>query len=899
MQPIRTFNVTPSLPPRLEPLRQLAYNLHWDWNVDTKDLFRRLDRDLWESSRHNPVLMLGTISQTRLQEVAEDEGFIAQMERAAQQLEDYHHRLTWYHKQRKGVGGKVSGLREEDDSSQSPIQNPKSSLAKVGIVTGTAKTPTERKIQNSECYVYFSMEFGLADCLPIYSGGLGVLAGDHLKSASDLGLPLAGVGLLYQEGYFSQFLNADGWQSEHYPINDFYNMPLHLERHPDGTEIRIEVDYPDRKVYARIWRIQVGTVPLYLLDTNIEANASPYDHDITDRLYGGDIDMRIHQEMMLGIGGVRALTALGLKPTAYHMNEGHAAFLSLERIRVLMQEEGLSYTQASAVVKSSSIFTTHTPVPAGIDLFPPDKMMYYLGDYGDVFGLLREEFLALGRENTGDFTSPFSMAILAIKMATFINGVAQLHGVVSRSMFKSLWPGLPVEEVPITAITNGVHARSCVSPVIQSLYDRYLGPRWERAPVSDPLWERVSSMPDEELWRYHERCRAEMVVFVRDRLAQKLRDRGASPVEIAQASEVLDPGVLTIGFARRFATYKRATLWMRDVDRIKRILLANKGRKVQFVIAGKAHPMDIPGKELIRAINHFIREQGLIRNVVFIPDYDLHVGRLMVAGCDVWLNTPRRPREASGTSGMKASMNGLLNLSVLDGWWDEADYVRTGWPIGHGEDYDNPNYQDEVEANSLYELLEQEVVPLFYNRDNEDIPRGWVSKMKDAIRLNCPFFNTARMVREYGMRAYFPASDRYFKMTAAQYAPAKELADWKNKIFDQWYNIKIENIDVSEGTQILVNQTISVKARIDLALLTPDDLQVELYTGLVNANGDIVKGVPTTMEYQGQDPQSATSIYTSNITYTSSGLQGISLRILPKHEYLSSSYDLGLILWAQ
>ncbi|HEY9850653.1 MAG TPA: alpha-glucan family phosphorylase [Leptolyngbyaceae cyanobacterium] len=872
MQPIRTFNVTPSLPDRLEALREIAYNLHWDWNVDAKDLFRRLDRDLWESSRHNPVLMLGTISQKRLQEVAEDEGFIAQLERAAQQLEDYRHRLTWYHKRRKGVAqGQASS--EESDSYYSPHSS-------------------------KDCYAYFSMEFGLADCVPVYSGGLGVLAGDHLKSASDIGLPLVGVGLLYQEGYFSQFLNADGWQTEHYPINDFYNMPLHLECHPDGTEIRIEVDYPGRKVYARIWRIQVGTVPLYLLDTNIEANASQYDHDITDRLYGGDIDMRIHQEIMLGIGGAQALKALGYNPTAYHMNEGHAAFLSLERIRIFMQEQGLSFPQAMAVVRSSNIFTTHTPVPAGIDLFPPDKVLYYLGYYADLFGLPREEFLGLGRDNTGDLTAPFSMAILAIKMASFVNGVAQLHGVVSRSMFQGLWPGLPVEEVPITAITNGVHARSCVSPVMQSLYDRYLGPRWERASSIDPLWDRVSSIPDEELWRYHERCRTELIVFVRERLAQKLRERGASPVEIAQASEVLDPGALTIGFARRFATYKRATLWMRDTERIKRILQANKDRKVQFIIAGKAHPHDIPGKELIRAINHFLREEGLSRSVVFIPDYDLHVGRMMVAGCDVWLNTPRRPREASGTSGMKASMNGLLNLSVLDGWWDEADYVRTGWPIGHGEDYADPNYQDEVEANSLYELLEQEVVPLFYQRDMEGVPRGWVSKMKNAIRINCPFFNTARMVRDYAKRAYFPASDRYYTMIGDGYAPAKELADWKQKVLDRWYNMKIESVDVSEGNQLQVNQTINVKARVNLAGLSANDVQVELYTGLVDATGNIVNGVPAAMDYQGSEPNSGISIYTGNITYTSSGLQGMSLRVLPKHQYLSSPYDLGLVLWA-
>lgn len=854
MQPIRTFNVSPSLPSRLEPLRKLAYNLHFDWNVESKDLFRRLDPDLWESSHHNPVLMLGTISQSRLLEVVEDDGFLAQVDRAARQLEDYLQERTWYKKQRNQ--------------------------------------------QKKECYAYFSAEFGLVDCLPVYSGGLGVLAGDHLKSASDLGLPLVGVGLLYQQGYFAQYLNADGWQQERYPINDFYNMPLHLERNPDGTELRIAVDYPGRKVYARVWRVQVGTVPLYMLDTNIEPNKA-YDHDITDQLYGGDIDMRIHQEIMLGIGGVQMLKALGYEVTAYHMNEGHAAFSALERIRILIQEQGLSYRQARQVVSSSNIFTTHTPVPAGIDLFAPDKILYYLGYYADIFGLPKEQFLGLGRENTGDLSSPFSMAVLALKMATFSNGVAQLHGVVSRQMFQGLWQKVPVDEVPITAITNGVHARSCVSKSTQELYDRYLGPNWSSAPPDNQLWERMDAIPDEELWRNHERCRLDMVLYVREHLVKHLRDRGASASDIAQAQEVLDPNVLTIGFARRFATYKRATLWMRDLERIKRILLGNKNRKVQFVIAGKAHPKDIPGKELIRDINHFIREHHLEKQVVFVPNYDIHIARLMVAGCDIWLNTPRRPREASGTSGMKAAMNGLPNLSVLDGWWDEADYVRTGWAIGHGENYEDPNYQDEIEANALYELLEKEVVPLFYDhRDGDGLPRPWVAKMKDAIRLNCPFFNTARMVREYAQRAYFPASDRYHTLTVDNYAPAKELAAWKAKLGEHWFNIKIKDIDVSAASDIEVNQTVAVKAKVDLATLNPDDVQVELYQGSIDANGDIVNAIPVVMDYQGKDPD-ALSVYTANITYTTSGLQGLSLRVLPRNQYLSSPYEPRLIAWAE
>lgn len=865
MQPIRTFNVSPALPAHMEPLRKLAYNLYWDWNVEAKDLFRRLDPDLWESSHHNPVLMLGTISQKRLLEVAEDEGFLAQMARAAQQMEDYLRERNWYRK-------------------------------------------TRDKDKQKECYAYFSAEFGLVDSLPIYSGGLGVLAGDHLKSASDLGLPLVGVGLLYQEGYFSQYLNADGWQQERYPINDFYNMPLHLERDANGDELRIAVDYPGRQVYARVWRVQVGTVALYMLDTNIEPN-NPYDHDITDQLYGGDLDLRLHQEMMLGIGGARMLKALGLEPKTYHMNEGHSAFLSLERIRGLIQEEGLTFHEAKEVVLASNIFTTHTPVPAGFDLFPPEKVMHYLGHYADIFGLSREEFLALGRTETGDLQSPFSMATLAIKTASFYNGVAKLHGEVSRDLFKDLWPEVPVSEVPITSITNGVHARSCVAKWTQELYDRYLGPKWPSSPADRPLWEKVNSIPDEELWRNHERCRSELVVFVRERLQKYLRARGASITEIEKAKEVLDPSVLTIGFARRFATYKRATLFMRDVERLKRILMdhshdrfkggtpASKKRLVQFVIAGKAHPKDIPGKELIREIVHFIREQGLQAHMVYIPDYDIHVSRMMVAGCDVWLNTPRRPREASGTSGMKASMNGLLNLSILDGWWDEADYVRTGWPIGAGEMYEDPNYQDEVEANALYDLLEQEVVPLFYDRTEEGIPRRWVAKMKDAIRLNCPLFNTARMVGEYGTRGYFQASDRYDIMTANKYAAAKELAQWKQKLFEHWYDIKIDDIDISESPDVQVNQQIAVKTRIDLAGLSDSDVQVQLYLGPVDSGGKIINGTPVQMEYLGQD-QDKYSLYTANITYTASGLQGLSLRVLPQHPYLSDPYEPRLILWA-
>jgi glycogen phosphorylase len=852
MQPIRTFNVSPSIPASLEPLRQLAYNLYWDWNTEIKELFRRLDRDLWETTRHNPVALLAKVSQARLQEVATDDGFLAHMDRATGELNAYLTDRSWYKHQRGSNVGK-------------------------------------------ECFAYFCAEFGLVDCLPIYSGGLGVLAGDHLKSASDLGLPLVAVGLLYQKGYFAQYLNADGWQQERYPINDFHNIPVRLERKADGSELRIAVEYPGRMVYARVWCVQVGVVPLYLLDTNVEPN-SPYDQDITDALYGGDLDTRIHQEIMLGIGGFRALEALGHKPSVYHMNEGHSGFLILEHIKVLMQRDRLSFVEARQIAQSSQIFTTHTPVSAGFDLFPPDKTMYYVGHYANVYGLNKDEFMGLGRENVGDLASPFSMAALAMKTSSFVNGVAKLHGVVSREMFQNMWKDVPIDEVPITSITNGVHARSCVAKSVQELYDRYLGPEWSEKSIDDPIWQKIDAIPDEELWRNHEHSRSEMVVYVRDRIVSHLKERGATLAEINRTHQSLDPSVLTIGFARRFATYKRATLFLRNLDRIKTILAGNKERKVQFVIAGKAHPKDIPGKALIRDIVHFTRTEGMT-SVVFVPDYDIYVSRVMVAGCDIWLNTPRRPREASGTSGMKAAMNGLPNLSILDGWWDEADYVRTGWPIGHGELYSDEEYQDEVEANAFYDLLEQEIVPLFYDRDKEGLPRKWIAKMKDAIRLNCPTFNTARMLRDYATIGYFPASDRNRVVTDASYHAGKELAHWKEKVFQHWHGLKIHSVDVDAPEDINVGRSIAVKSLLQLGALEPTDVRVELYKGTVDTNGKITDADTSVMTYQGKD-SGGNSLYTSEVAYAASGLQGLSLRVLPYHPHLSNPYELGLIQWA-
>ncbi|MEB3224362.1 MAG: alpha-glucan family phosphorylase [Synechococcus sp.] len=854
MKPTHKFQVKPVLPPVLEPLRRLVHNIHWDWNVAAKSLFVRLDPDLWQQTCHNPVAMLGLVDQARLDELARDDGFIAHMERAIEQLDDYLQQHTWYHKSR----GETKG---------------------------------------SECYAYFCAEYGLSYCLPIYSGGLGILAGDHLKSASDLGLPLVAVGLLYQEGYFAQYLNHDGWQQEEYPINDFYNMPLHLEKDDQGQELIIEVEFPGRIVYARVWRIDVGTVPLYMLDTNIEQNTNPYDHDLTDELYGGDRDLRLHQEILLGIGGVRMLEKLGYKPTVYHMNEGHSAFLILERIRKLMQEEGLTFRHAKQFALSTQMFTTHTPVSAGFDLFSPEQTLHYVGHYAEKFGLSADRFLGLGRENTGDLEAPFNMAIFALKHSAFINGVSQLHGQVSREMFRSLWPDFPLDEVGITSITNGVHARSVTAPATQDLYDRYLAPNWDEVPAESHIWEKVTTIPNEELWRNHERQRSDLVVYIRQHLVNQLQKQGATEAAIAKARQVLKPNLLTIGFARRFATYKRANLFLYDIERIKKIILGNPERQVQFVIAGKAHPKDIPGKELIRQIIHTVREEGLEDYVVFLPNYNIHIARKMVSGCDVWLNTPRRPREASGTSGMKAAMNGLPNLSILDGWWDEADYIRTGWAIGHGEIYDDQNYQDRVEASALYELLEKEIVPLFYTRNSFDVPEGWVNKMKEAIRLNCPTFNTSRMLRDYAQKAYFKLSDRHFELKQNNYQAVQQLADWKSQLFKEWYNIRVEAFEVAESAEIDIQQPVHVKAILDLAGLTADDLAVQIYLGTINDQDELVDGISYPMTVQGMTPDQK-AIYQGVVQYQKSGYQGMALRILPHHPHLDNATEPRLIRWA-
>ena len=851
MRPVKTFHVRPALPARLQALEELAYNLRWSWDHETIGLFRRLDRDLWEEAGHNPVLMLGSISQDRLHDAAQDEAFLAHMDRVAADLREYVGRSsTWYQK---------------------------------------AHGPSSRPL-----VAYFSMEFGLTECLPIYSGGLGILAGDHLKSASELGVPLVGVGLLYQKGYFRQYLTHEGWQQERYPVNDFSVLPIRPHHGDGGQPTRIAIDLAGRQVILRPWCLQVGRVTLVLLDANIPENP-PDLQDVTDELYGGDGDLRIKQEIVLGVGGIRALLALNLRPRIFHMNEGHCAFLGLERIRYLMGEQHVSFQEALEIVAASGVFTTHTPVPAGIDVFSAEKMELYFGAFREIFGITREEFLDLGRVHPGKPDEGFNMAVLAIRTASVVNGVSRLHARVSRQLWRDVWPGVPDDEIPIAHVTNGVHPQSWISDDMRTLYDRYLGPRWAEEPGDTRVWNRGEQIPGEELWRTHERRRERLVAFARRRLREQLRSRGAGPTEIAEVDDVLDPEALTVGFGRRFATYKRGTLLLSDAVRLERIVNA-PGRPVQILFAGKAHPKDEPGKELIRQVVQLARRPEFRRRIVLLEDYDQVVARYMVEGVDVWLNTPRRPLEASGTSGMKAAFNGALNLSILDGWWDEAYSPNTGWAIGRGEEYADHGYQDRVEAGALCDLLENEVVPLFYRRGADGLPRGWIALMRSAMTALCPVFNTNRMVHQY-VEGYLRAEARRAHLEEGSFRRARSLAAWKEKVRKGWRDVRVSRVEVIMPEQTRVGELFEVRAWVSLGSLAPGDVAPQVYLGKLRESRDIIEPEIIAMTYRGSASDEGV-LFTAAFPCTSSGTHGLTVRVVPHHEDLGHPHETGLIVWA-
>lgn len=848
------FSVIPSLPEELEPLREIAYNIFWTWNQDSIKLFRRIDREIWEETNHNPIKLLGRVSQERLKELSSDYGFISHMNRVYLQLQVYLEEVSWYQE--------------------------------------------NYKYDSNPYIAYFSAEFGLTECLQIYSGGLGVLSGDHLKSASDLGIPLVAVGLCYAEGYFQQYLTNDGWQQERYEPTDFYNQPMMLVKNKKGAPIKIALDFPGRKVYIQVWKIQVGRLPLYLLDTNVEEN-SPEDKQITRTLYGGDNETRIQQEIVLGIGGIRMLHELNVVPLVCHMNEGHSAFLGLERLRILQNQYGLSHQEARNINFYSNIFTTHTPVPAGIDIFSKSLVEKYLGDfYRNELHISGKEFYQLGTIEKDKEPENFNMAHLAMNMAGFVNGVSKLHGDVSKNLWVEGFKGIPFDEIPIDYVTNGVHMQTHLSNEMRELLVRYGGESFFDNVRSKEHWKRIAEIPDEELWRTHERRRERLVAFARQRLYKQILQRGGSRAELNSAKETLNPGALTIGFARRFATYKRATLIFRDIERLASIL-CNKDYPVQLIIAGKAHPKDDAGKELIQEVIQLSKEEHLRKRIVFLENYDMNVARYMVQGCDIWLNNPRRPYEASGTSGMKIIANGGLNFSVLDGWWDEAFNREVGWRIGDREEFIDKDYQDEIEARLIYEIMEKEIVPVFYSRGEDKLPREWITMMKNSMIQLGPVFNTDRMVEQYTEKFYLKALDRRKRLMKNNWKLGKEFTVWKENVYRNWEKVRIVefNPEANNGN-FKVGTSYPISAIVELGDLTPDDVEVQIYFGDMNKQGAMHANQYTPMKYTRKVNGSNTYRYKGEIDCVETGNFGYTLRILPKHELLIDKFELGLIRWA-
>lgn len=847
---IRPFNVVPAVPAALHPLRDVAYNLWWTWYPPAVELFRRLDFDLWEAVDHNPVEMLARIEQSALQDAARNDAYLAHQAEVIRAFETYMTRTTWFDEQ---IGSDISGT-----------------------------------------IAYFSPEFGLHESLPVYSGGLGVLAGDHLKSASDLGLPLAGVGLFYKQGYFHQQLSMDGWQMENYPNLDLTQLAMQPVRDANGAAMRVTVRIGPRDVHAQIWEVRVGRVRLFLLDSDVPENRAD-DREITARLYGGDQAVRIRQEALLGIGGLRALHQMSIDPTICHMNEGHSAFLVLERIRMLCESQGLTFDEAKEVVIGGTLFTTHTPVPAGIDRFPPGLVHEWLGHFVRRLPTDEASVIALGQAVESASDEPFSMAILALRLSGQTNGVSRIHGKVSRQMWNDVWPALQYEEVPISSITNGVHVASWQAPEMAQLFDRYLGPTWNTGSVRKDTWKNIDKIPDAELWRTHERLREALVVAAREHIRRQRRRRGAPPAEIAAADDMLHPEALTVGFARRFAQYKRATLFLQDPERLAAIL-TNEDRPVQFVVAGKAHPKDNGGKELIKAISQFARRENVRRRIVFLQDYDISIARRLVQGVDVWLNNPIKRHEASGTSGMKIGPNGGMNLSVLDGWWPEAYDGSNGWAIGDERIYESQDYQRRVDAEALYELLEKDIIPMFFERGHDGLPHRWIARMKSSIKSVTSRFNTHRMVAEYATEMYVPSSQRWAALSADNFAAGRKLAAWRKHIATGWDDVRIESVEFDGSQELVVDGTAEVKAHVRLGRLAPDDVRVQIYHGSLDGDrriheGKVAEMLPVDAAGDG------THVYTGRIPCPSAGRRGFAVRILARNDDLAGSTDLTHVRW--
>jgi starch phosphorylase len=853
VETIVTYTVVPKLPPKLEPMRELVYNLWWTWEPRARRLFRFLDVELWNKTNHNPVRMLQLCRQVRLEEVASDEDCLRELDAVVQKFRAYMARQDTYGKQRR------------------------------------SDTP---------CLIaYFSAEYGFHESFPNYSGGLGILSGDHCKSASDLDLDFVAVGLLYRDGYFKQQINADGWQEAVQLNQNFHHLPL-LPVRVAGEHLKIEIPFPGRNVKAKVWEVKVGRIRLILLDTNTPENSAA-DQAITAALYGGDLDLRIRQEIVLGMGGVRALRAINLHPQVFHMNEGHSAFLGLERIRELVEGQGMDFHSALQAVAASSVFTTHTPVPAGNDAFSRELIDQYFGDYPKQVGITPDILFGLGQA-TVEPEPNFSMTILALRTSRFANGVSKLHGKVSQTLWENVWKNVPKDEVPITSITNGIHVKTWAAGEFHELYEQYLGSDWEDHLINPDFWRRVIDIPDEVLWDLHQTLKHRTIEFVRDRIRiQRIRNNEA-PEEIRHANRILNHDILTVGFARRFATYKRGNLLFRDPERLLR-LVTNPERPVQFIFAGKAHPADEGGKKIIQEVYKFSRDPRFLNRLVFVEDYDTAVGRRMYHGVDLWLNNPLRPLEASGTSGMKLPPNGGLNLSVLDGWWLEAYNGKNGWAIGDEIQEGSEDLQNQIDIASLFNLLENQIAPLYYAKPDGKLPIAWIQLMRESMRTVVPAFNTHRMVAEYNERLYEKASRAGLTLSANAYENARKLSAWKDSIRKQWQEVKILDYRISESRPaqeyFLVGEMLDVVATVQLGSIPPDNVAVQAYYGPVDNN--LIHNPEILDLARDGDQVDGKYTFRGRIPAHESGAYGLNVRIIPTHDHMVQDHELRLITWAR
>lgn len=859
MKFVGKIKISPDIPSNISRIKELAYNMWWAWNMDAIELFRSIDPPLWTAVHHNPVKFLLEVGQDCLEKSSKTRTYEELYNRVMSKFDHY--------------------MNTED--------------------TWFNKNHSDKK---NELIAYFSAEFGIHESIPIYSGGLGVLAGDHVKSASDIGLPFVAVGLLYKQGYFFQRIAADGHQESVYYDMDFSQLPLNKVLDHKGEQLTIDVDLPGRKVFANIWFIQVGRVRIYLLDTNVPKN-KPDDRWFTSQLYGGDQEMRITQEILLGMGGVKALRAMGLKPSVWHMNEGHSVFMGLERIKEMVQNDKLNFYDALEITKSNTIFTTHTPVPAGNDAFPLNLQAKYFKNYWEKVNINETQFMELGKEIEPNGYQIFSLTILALKLAGRANGVSELHGHVSRKIWEKVWDNVPFEENPITHVTNGVHTQSWISHEMHELYDRHLGNDWIEHLNDAEYWEKnIHRIPDEDLWKVHMVLKKRMVDFVRIRASVQWARYGIPLSDISDdAGTLLDPNHFTIGFARRFATYKRAVLIFRNMERISKIL-NNPDRPMQIVFAGKAHPKDKPGQDFIKMIFDIAKQEGFKGKVIFIEDYDINVARHLIQGVDVWLNTPRRPLEASGTSGQKGPINGIINFSVLDGWWRESYYANpdSGWSIGEDRDYQNTDAQDTEDAHDIYVKLEKEILPLYYDRNKDDVPLNWIKRMKDSIMTVVPRFSTDRMVKDYTDKLYLPAIDQGKTYIQEEFKVGKNVASWKNYIATLWNQVVIEQDSITQSgeyQEVSLTAGYNVNSVIRLGGIHPNDVQVEIYYRKIDEKGGVIADFLSNTMALKEEMGNGRFRYEGVLKPMNGGHYEYTIRVIPFNKNLAHKHETGLIKW--